>query len=448
MLDRKLLRENPDTIKARLAARGRELPEIVDKILELDGEERKVQTKLDELRQQRNEESKEIGKLLKAGEAEAAEERKSFVKTVNENIEVVEARFGAIQDERVKLLSQLPNLPDPSVPEGGEKDKQIVKYWGEPKRFKFKARDHVELAASLNLIDFDAARRVTGGGFQFFVGMGAQLERALINMMLDVHIERYGRREVRPPFMVNPKAAFGAGHLPKFKSEMYHVYVPLEEMSGCTGGDADFYLIGTSEVALCYYFGDCIIPQGALPLKFVAYSPCWRVEGGNYGRETRGLRRVHQFEKVELFTICSPEDSAAELENITAEAEQILEMLGLPYRRALLPTGDMGFSSAKTFDLEIHAAVTDEWLEVSSASTTSDFQARRGNVRFRREEKAKPEFVHMLNASGVALPRLMVALLENNQLENGNVAIPEPLQRYLGRAKVITPPDKPIPFLD
>jgi seryl-tRNA synthetase len=448
MLDRKLLREDPAAVKARLARRGAELPELVDKILDLDVEERRVQTELDNLRQQRNEVSKEIGKLMKAGDAEGAEERKGFVKTVNESIEVVEARFEAIQEERTKLLSQLPNIPDDAIPDGGEEAKHTVKYWGDPKRFQFKAHDHVELAASLNLIDFEAARRVSGSGFQFFVGMGAILERALVNFMLDTHVEVFGRREVRPPFIVKPEAAFGAGHLPKFKEEMYHVYVPVEEMSGSTEGNADYYLIATSEVPMCYYFGGMIIPPGALPQRFVAYSPCWRVEGGHYGRETRGLRRVHQFEKVELFSIVEPKDDEAELEQMTLEAERILEMLGLPYRRVLLPAGDMGFASAKTYDLEIHAAVTDEWLEVSSCSTTRDFQSRRSNVRFRREDKARPEFVHMLNASGVALPRLMVALLENYQLENGNVAVPDVLQKYMGRAKFITPPEKPIPFLD
>ena len=447
MLDRRYVRENPEEVKRRLAARGAQYPEIVDHILELDEEERSVQVGLDDLRRQRREVSKEIGGHLKAGEAELAEEKKEFVKKVNERIEVIEARFTTLQDQRTRLLTQLPNLPDASVPVGGEEAKQLIKEAGEPVRLPFEASDHVELATRLNLIDFSAATRVSGSGFQFYLGLGAQLQRALIEFMLDVHISRHGYTEIRPPFMVKPEVAFGTGELPVFKQEMYHVYVPLEQFTHSTAGEPDFYLVPTAESPVCNYYRGCILPPDTLPLKFVAYSPCWRVEAGHYGHEARGLRRVHQFEKVELVVLCEPERSFDLLEQMCAEAERIIELLGLSYRRMLLPTGDMAFQSAKTYDLEVHAAVSDEWLEVSSVSNTLDFQARRANIRFRREQGAKPEFVHLLNGSGLALPRIVVAILENYQLENGNIAVPDALQKYFGR-KYITPPEKPVPFLD
>jgi len=448
MLDRRLLRDTPGEIKRKLAARGPEYAEVVDHILELDAEERSVQVELDGLREKRNTVSKEIGRHLKAGEKDIAEEKKGYVKMVNESIAIVEARFSTIQDERMNLLATLPNLPDESVPVGGALAKRTIKEWGTPRLFNFEVQDHVALAASLKLVDFSASARVSGSGFQFYTGRGAQLQRALINYMLDQHLQRHGYTEIRPPFLVKADAPFGTGQLPKFKEEMYHVYVPLEEFSHATAGDPDFYLIPTAEVPVCNYYRDTILPAGRLPFKFVAYSPCWRVEAGSYGREARGLMRVHQFEKVELVVICEPEQSYDFLEKMTLEAEHILEALELPYRRTLLPTGDMGFQASKTYDLEVYAPAADDWLEVSSASNTLDFQSRRANIRFRREEGGRPEFVHMLNASGLALPRVMIALLENYQLENGNVAVPEPLQRYIGRQKYLTPDDTDMLYVD
>jgi len=448
MLDRKKLRDNPELVKAKLATRGGEYPAVVDRILELDAEERRTQVELDDLRRERKELSKEIGKLMQAGDTAQADEKKESVKAVNEKTAEVEARFNGLQDERVRLLEALPNIPDDSVPVGGEDAKQVLKECGEQRCLAFQGKDHVELATALNLIDFPAAGRISGSGFQFYVGLGAELQRALINFMLDVHISEHGYREMRPPFMVKPDAPYGTGQLPKFKEEMYHVFTPLEQVAHDPGGQPDYYLIPTAEVPVCNYYSGCILPPEALPVRLVAYTPCWRVEAGHYGHEARGLRRVHQFEKVEIVTMCAPEDSDDALERMTKEAEHILELLGLPYRRVLLPTGDMTFASAKTYDLDVYSAVSGEWLEVSSASNTGDFQARRANIRFRRDAKAKPEFVHLLNASGLALPRIVIALLENNQLEDGTVAVPEPLQKYMRSIKHITQPENPLPFLN
>ncbi len=448
MLDRKILRDDPELVKAKLATRGKEFPAIVDRILKRDAEGRRIQVELDDLRRERKELSKEIGKLMQAGDVAQADEKKESVKAVNEKIAAVETRFNALQDERVNLLATLPNLPDDSVPVGGEDARQLVKEHGEQRCLVFKGKDHVELAASLNLIDFAAAGRISGSGFQFYVGLGAELQRALINLMLDVHISEHGYREMRPPFRVKPEAPFSTGQLPKFKEDMYHVFTPLEQVVHDPGGQPDYYLIPTAEVPVCNYYHGCILPPDALPVKLVAYTPCWRVEAGHYGHEARGLRRVHEFDKVELVVLCAPEESDDVLERMTGEAEHILELLELPYRRVLLPTGDMTFASAKTYDLDVYSAVSGEWLEVSSASNTGDFQARRANIRFRRDAKAKPEFVHMLNASGLALPRIVIALLENNQLEDGTVAVPEPLQKYMRGVERLEPPGNPLPFLD
>ncbi len=448
MLDRKKIRDDPELIKAKLATRGDEYADIVDRIFQLDADERKAQVELDGLRRERKELSKEIGRLMKGGNEAQAEAKKKTVKDINEKAAAVEEHFNAIQDERVSLLAILPNLPDDSVPVGGEEARQIIKEHGEEGSLAFEGNDHVDLATALNLIDFPAAGRVSGSGFQFYVGLGAELQRALINLMLDIHIGEHGYREMRPPFMVKPEAPFGTGQLPKFKEEMYHVFTPLEQVEHDPAGHPDYYLVPTAEVPVCNYYRGCILPPETLPVKLVAYTPCWRVEAGHYGHEARGLRRVHEFDKVELVVLCAPEESDGFLERMTGEAERVLELLELPYRRVLLPTGDMTFASAKTYDLDVFAVVSGEWLEVSSASNTGDFQSRRANIRFRRDANAKPEFVHMLNASGLALPRVVIALLENNQLEDGTVTVPDALQKYMRGIERLTPPENPLPFLD
>lgn len=449
MLDINYIRRSPEEVKERLSARGLEYASLVDEILSLDEKQRALKAKLDELRHKKNEVSKEIGRLIAQGAKAEAEQKKVTIADLDSAINSTEEDYDFLERKRDELISSLPNIPDPDVPIGGEEEKRIVKEWGEKPAFHFKPKDHVELATRLQLIDFPAAARVTGSGFQFFIGNGALLQRSLINLMLDVHISRHGYIEVRPPFVTKEDAPFGTGQLPKFSHEMYHVFIPLKEAGYGLTIKPHYYLIPTAEVPVCNIYREQILEGVEFPLKFVAYSPCFRVEAGHYGKEARGLMRVHQFEKVELVNICKPEQSDECLERMTEEAEHILELLGLPYRRVLLPSGDMGFAASKTYDLEVYAAGMDDWLEVSSASNTRDFQARRMNTRFRREPGAKPEFVHLLNASGLALPRLMIALLENNQLENGNVRIPEILStKYLGGMKYLTPPKSPLPWFD
>ncbi len=449
MLDVNYIRQYPEEVRDRLRTRDEELPKKIDEILALDDKQRELKSRLDDVRHKKNEESKMIGKLISQGDEAEAKKKKEIVRELNELIEELDTEYERVEEKRRELLSELPNLPDGEVPVGGEEAKGIIKEWGEPPVFPFEPRDHVELAKRLQLIDFSSAARVAGSGFQFFVGRGALIQRALISLMLDVHIMRHGYTEVRPPFIVRDHTAFGTGQLPKFSDEMYHVFIPLKEAGYGEVVKPHYYLIPTAEVPVCNIYRDQILENIEFPLKFVAYSPCFRVEAGHYGKEARGLMRVHQFEKVELVNICKPEQSNECLEKITEEAEHILEILGLPYRRSILPTKDMGFASCKTYDLEVYAAGMDDWLEVSSASNTRDFQARRMNTRFRREPGAKPEFVHLLNASGLALPRLMIALLENNQLENGNVKIPEILStKYLGGLRYLTPPEKPLPWFE
>jgi seryl-tRNA synthetase len=297
--------------------------------------------------------------------------------------------------------------------------------------------DHFDLGNRLGLFDFEAGVRVSGAGFPFMLGAGAMLQRALVNFMLDLHIREHGYTEVRPPFIVAPQSPLGTGQLPKFGHQMYHVHV-WDESKEATPGAPDFYLIPTAEVPVANFYREQILEQPVLPLKFCAYSPCFRVEAGSYGADVRGLKRLHQFEKVELVRVSDPETSWDDLEQMTREAEVVLERLGIPYRRKVLPTGDMAHGSAKTYDIELHAPLGG-WLEVSSASNTTDWQSRRANIRIRKEKEGKLEFPHLLNASGLALPRLMVAILELNQNDDGSVTVPEPLRPYLGRMERISP---------
>ncbi len=442
MLDKRYLRANTEEAKARLAKRGAEFPALVDKFLEFDELHRTNQHQLDLFRTDRNTASKEIGGLMKAGKREEAEAAKTDVKKINDKITELEAKAKQLESAENDALLNMPNFPHGSIPEGGEESAVIVKQVGEPKQFDFEPLDHVDLCTNLALVNFEAGARMSGGGFPVMVGQGALLQRALINLMLDVHISRHGYTEMRPPFIVRPHCAVGTGNLPKFGDEMYHVNVigqPLPE-----GNDGPhFYLIPTAEMALCNYYREQVLQQPTLPIKFCAYSPCWRVEGGSYGKEARGLTRLHQFEKVELVRVTTPETSFDELEELTAEAEHLLELLGLAYKRKVLPTGDMAFGSAKTYDLEVYCPTQEAWREVSSASNTTDFQARRANIRIKRDTKSKPEFPHMLNASGLALPRLMIAVLETYQQADGSVLLPEPLHKHMNGITRLVPGDGP-----
>ena len=446
MLDRRLLRESAQQVKEALGRRGKAFGEYVDRFSGIDEERRKQQTQLDELRQQRNDGSKEIGELMKAGNRELAEQRKEAVRSINAEIEQLEQSHGVLAAEEEDILLSLPNLPHDSIPTGGEDQAQIVKNWGEPRSFDFTPRNHIELCERLQLVNFEAGVRLAGAGFPVMHGNGAVLQRALINMMLDLHIYKHGYTELRPPFIVHPRCPQGTGQLPKFSAEMYQVYV--EGQPAPQGSDGPhFYLIPTAEVAVANYYREQILDAPQMPIKLCAYSPCWRVEAGSYGKEVRGLARLHQFEKVELVRLAAPETSYDDLEEMTREAESILELLDLPYRRKLLPSGDMAFASTKTYDLEVFCPGDGLWHEVSSASNTTDYQARRADVRYRREAGGRPEYPHMLNASGLALPRLMIAVLETYQTAEGDVEIPNALARYMPSVPYLTVPTNGVPLV-
>ena len=447
MLDRRLLRDDPDGVRAILARRGEEYASLVDRFLEDDGLRRATQTELDDRRSLKNSVSKRIGEYMKAGEREQAEGEKARLQGLDAQMAELEQRLSEYERLDREILLAMPNLPHESVPLGGEEHAEVVKTWGEPRSFDFPPLDHVALVERLKLVSFEAGARLAGSGFPVFHGAGALLQRALINLMLDTHVQQHSYTELRPPFIVHPRCPEGTGQLPKFGGEMYHVYVEgMPAPQGTTG--PHFYMIPTAEVPVVNYYREQILEAPELPIKLCAYSPCWRVEAGSYGKEARGLTRVHQFEKVELVRFADPQHSYSDLEEMTGEAERILEPLGLAYRRKVLPTGDMTFASAKTYDIDVYCPAEQAWREVSSASNTTDYQARRAGIRFRRERGGKPEFLHILNASGLALPRLMIALLETYQTAEGSVRLPEALHKYMpAEWHVIEPSSGGAPFV-
>lgn len=425
MLDLRRVREETALVKERLARRGNpELLAQIDSILELDEERRARITEVDALRARRNEVSPRVGELKQAGRHEEADRLIREMREVAERIAVEEARLGEIEEALRTLLLQIPNLPEEDVPPGGEEANRVLREWGETPTFDFEPKPHWDIGAALGILDFPRGAKVAGSGFPLLVGAGARLERALINFMMDVHSREHGYRELWPPFVVNRDAALGTGHLPKFGEDMYEV--PLDGL----------YLVPTAEVPVTNLHADELLGPDALPIRYVAYTPCFRREAGAHGKETRGLIRVHQFDKVELVRFERPEASAAALEELTSHAETILQRLGLRYRVVLLAAGDLGFANAKTYDLEVWAPGVNRWLEVSSCSLYTDYQARRANIRFRPEPGARPEFVHTLNGSALALARVVVALLENGQQADGSVVLPEALVPYFGADRI------------
>ena len=425
MLDLRRVREETALVKERLARRGNpELLAQIDNILELDEERRARITEVDALRARRNEVSPRVGELKQAGRHEEADRLIREMREVAERIAVEEARLGEIEEALRTLLLQIPNLPEEDVPPGGEEANRVLREWGETQRFDFEPKPHWDIGAALGILDFPRGAKVAGSGFPLLVGAGARLERALINFMMDVHSREHGYTELWPPFVVNRDAALGTGHLPKFGEDMYEV--PLDGL----------YLVPTAEVPVTNLHADELLGPDALPMRYVAYTPCFRREAGAHGKETRGLIRVHQFDKVELVRFERPEASAAALEELTSHAETILQRLGLRYRVVLLAAGDLGFANAKTYDLEVWAPGVNRWLEVSSCSLYTDYQARRANIRFRPEPGARPEFVHTLNGSALALARVVVALLENGQQADGSVVLPEALVPYFGADRI------------
>ncbi|HJQ23933.1 MAG TPA: serine--tRNA ligase [Blastocatellia bacterium] len=429
MLDVNFVRANFEAVRTKLEQRGFP-PEALDRFTELDERRRQLVRRRDDLNAERNRESQEIGKLMKAGQKDEAESRRAAVRALGEQIAGAEAELATVESELNNLLVTVPNLPDDSVPVGrDESANQEIKQWGTPPAFDFEPRDHVDLATELGLLDLERAAKISGARFAVLTGVGARLERALVNFCLDLHTREHGYTETLPPFIVNAQTLFGTGQLPKFEGDLFK----LTDERG-------LYLIPTAEVPLTNLYGGEILDAARLPIKLTAYTPCFRSEAGSYGKDTRGLIRQHQFDKVELVKITRPEDSFDELEKLTRDAETVLERLGLAYRRVVLSTGDMGFAAAKTYDLEVWLPSQNTYREISSCSNCTDFQARRAQIRFRREQKAKVEFAHTLNGSGLAIGRLWLAILENYQQADGSVVIPEALRDYVGLERITAAP--------
>jgi seryl-tRNA synthetase len=422
MLDLRSIRQDAEGVRRGLARRGsaEETDRTVDRVLALDEERRALIAEGDGLKARRNTVSQEVG--LRKRNREPADELIAEMKTVGDRIRDVDARLRDIEGEIEDALLRTPNLPHIQVQEGGEDANAVVRSWGEPRTFSFDPRPHWEIGADLGLLDLAAGAKVAGSGFPAYRGMGARLERGLINWMLDLHTAEHGYTEVSPPFLVHRDSMQGTGQYPKFVEEGDAYAIPEDGL----------YLIPTAEVPVTNFHRDELLDGDRLPIAYVAYSPCFRREAGAAGKDTRGLLRVHQFDKVELVRFELPENSDAALESLTGHAERVLQLLELPYRVVQLAAGDLGFASARTYDLEVWAPGVDRWLEVSSCSTFTDYQARRAGIRFRRAQGEKPEFVHTLNGSGVALPRTVVAILENGQQEDGSVTVPEVLRPYLG----------------
>lgn len=420
MLDINFVRANFDLVRKKLEDRGFPL-DALDRFTELDERRRALVRGRDDLNATRNRESQEIGKLMKAGRKEESESRRAAVREMGDQIAATESELGAVEQELNNLLVTVPNLPDDGVPVGADESaNQEIKRWGAPPAFNFEPRDHVDLGTRLGILDLERAAKISGARFSILVGAGARLERALINFCLALQTTRHGYTEVVPPFIVNANTLFGTGQLPKFEGDLFKLT-----------DDRDLYLIPTAEVPLTNIYAGEILDSVELPIKMTAYTPCFRSEAGSYGKDTRGLIRQHQFDKVELVKITRPEDSYEELERLTSDAEAVLEALGLAYRRVVLSTGDMGFSAAKTYDIEVWLPSQNTYREISSCSNCEAFQARRAQIRFRREQKSKPEFAHTLNGSGLAIGRTWLAILENYQQEDGSVLIPEALRPYM-----------------
>lgn len=416
MLDLKFVRENLELVEQNI--RNKNESADVAEIRKMDESRRTVIAEVESLKNIRNTVSKEIAELKK--NKLDAEDKISEMKVVSDKIKDLDDELRNIETAIETILLKIPNMTHESVPVGKTAaDNLTVRTWGELPTQPMK-KDHIEIARSLNIIDFDRGAKVSGGGFAFYVGKGAKLERALINFMLDYHLEHHSYTELLPPFIVNRNSMHGTGQLPKMAEDMYHAT------------EDDMFLIPTAEVPLTNFHNGEMLKGEELPLKYTGYSPCFRREAGSYGKEVRGFLRVHQFNKVEMVNFEFPENSYDRLEGLVGEAEDILKALELPYRVLLLCTGDTSFSSAKTYDLEAWAAGEEKWLEVSSCSNFGDFQARRAMIRFKRSSDAKPEFVHTLNGSGLATSRIMVALLENNLREDGHVNVPKVLQPFCG----------------
>ncbi|HEY6011302.1 MAG TPA: serine--tRNA ligase [Nitrospirota bacterium] len=427
MLDLRLVRENTEVVRAALSRRGITID--LTEFLNLDAKRRAGQQEIETLRRKRNDASEEIGRLKKAGQP--ADDKVAEMRAVGDQIAALESGARDVEEAQRNILLNIPNLPHASVPDGkDENDNREIRRWspqgGEPPKFAFEPKPHWDLADYLDIIDFDRASKIAGARFALYKGMGARLERALINFMLDLHTTEHHYTEMLPPFMVNRTSMTATGQLPKFEEELFKVE------------NGTYFLIPTAEVPVTNIHRDEVLPEERLPVLYTAYTPCFRREAGSYGKDTRGLIRQHQFNKVELVKFTTPESSYDELEKLTANAETVLKRLGLAYRVIVLCTGDMGFSAAKTYDIEVWLPAQNKYREISSCSNFEDFQARRGNIRYKVKGGKKTELVHTLNGSGLAVGRTVVAILENFQQPDGSVVIPEVLRPYMGGAERIT----------
>ncbi len=410
MLDIKLIRENPDLIRQAIANRHDKAP--LDELLQVDAERRKQTTELEEMRRVHKEASKQ--RQQDEASLAAGRVRRDQTKALEDSVNRL--------DEKIKnLLLQFPNIPQSSVPIGASsEDNKVIRTWSEPKKFDFTPLAHWDIGEKLGIIDFEAGAMLSGSRFYVLRGIGSRLQRSLINFFLNLHTTEHGYTEIYPPFMVKKECMVAAGQLPKFADNIYH------------DAEDDFWFVGTAEIPLTNLHRDAILPPGSLPIHYVAYTACFRREKMSAGKDVRGIKRGHQFDKVELYKFCEPEKSNDELASLLENAETVCRKLDLPYRIIELCTGDIGFGSSKSYDIEVWAPGCQEWLEVSSCSNCGDFQARRANVRYRPSQDAKPQFVHTLNGSGLALPRIMIAIIENYQQADGSIMVPEVLRPYVG----------------
>ena len=414
MLDIKLMRKEPERVAQAVGRRGKEID--MQPFLTADEKHREVIAQIEELQSQRNAKSKEVGQRKRNGES--ADDLMAEVSAINEKIKVLDESKDALEKEVRDFVVSIPNMPADDIPDGGEDDYRVERVWGEPRKFDFEPKAHWDLGVDLDILDFDRAAKVTGSRFTFYKGLAARLERAIISFMIDMHTDKHGYTELIPPYMTNSASDFGTGQLPKFAEDMFH----LE--------NTDYYLIPTAEVPVTNYHRDEILSEKDLPVKYCAFSPCFRSEACSAGRDTRGIIRQHQFHKVEMVKLAHPDHSWEELESLTQNAEDILQALELPYRVICLSAGDIGFSSAKTYDLEVWLPSYGKYREISSCSNFLDFQSRRANLRF-RDADGKVRFVHTLNGSGLAVGRTLAAILENYQNEDGSVTIPKALVPYM-----------------
>lgn len=422
MIDIKLIRNNPDILKKALLKRKENFD--IDQILNLDEKRRQILFEVEQLKNKQNNASKMIPAYKKEGKdvSQLMEEMKSL----SDKIKTLDAQVREIDDELNKLLLTIPNIPNSTVPDGdSDEDNVEIRKWGEPRNFDFEPKAHWELGEKLGILDSSAAAKVTGARFTFYKGLGARLERALMNFMLDLHTTKHGYTEVFPPFMVHRNSMIGTGQLPKFEEDAFKV------------ANTDYFLIPTAEVPVTNMYREQILDVKDLPIKHAAYSACFRAEAGAAGRDTRGLIRQHQFNKVELVKFTTPETSYEELESLTRDAEEVLQLLGIPYRVVKICVGDLGFTAAMKYDIEVWMPSYNRYVEISSCSNFEDFQARRAGIKFRRSANDKPEFVHTLNGSGVAIGRATACILENYQQEDGTVKVPEALIKYMNGVDII-----------